>query len=270
MLLRLSLWALKGLLVLGVFHYGLPPLVDAATRSSWVKLPVMLALGLGAGAFMAWLGFIPFPTLFIIWLGLNARSLAIIFKPTFAADAKMTIRRPVFTVSSYAYIVVACASAMFLQAESVSGGVSTPLWRDLLDVPAGASVAHQVMPAAMPLSLVVAFIVLGGLVNTHLRHASGFRGSSRDVQLGLTVSAVAGSAVGFGLLVYYGVQTAWYWPVVMFGVSAVVGGSLFGLLDGLAGRVAGADSGELLMSLVAFGWPAAAVWVYFIIRSLHR
>jgi hypothetical protein len=117
MLLRLAVWALKGLLILGVFHYALPSVVDAATRNSWVKLPVMLVLGLGAGAFMAWLGFIPFPTLFIIWLGLNSRWLAIIFKPKFGAYAKMTIRRPVFAVSSYAYIIVACASAMFLQAE---------------------------------------------------------------------------------------------------------------------------------------------------------
>jgi hypothetical protein len=126
------------------------------------------------------------------------------------------------------------------------------------------------MPAPMPLALIIAFAVLIGLVNTHQRHAATFGGRARDVQRALAVSAVAGTAVGLGLLVYYGAVTAWYWPVVLFAVGGVVGGSLFGLLDGLAGRVADADGGQPVMSLVAFGWPAAAVWVYFIIRSLPR
>jgi len=126
------------------------------------------------------------------------------------------------------------------------------------------------MPGAMPLSLVVAFAALVGLVNTHQRHAASFGGSSREVLRALNVSVAVGCAVGLGLLVYYGVQTAWYWPVVLFVGGGMVGGSLFGVLDGLAGRVAGADGGQLVMSLVGFGWPAAAMWVYFIIRSLPR
>jgi hypothetical protein len=135
MLLGLAVWALKSLLILGVFHYALPPIVDAATRSSWVKLPVMLALGLGAGAFMAWLGYVPYVLLFI-WLGLTRRALAVIFAPEFGGD-RIVIRRPVFAVSSYAYVVVACASAWFLQVELVGAdpsGAAVPLWRHLLGV----------------------------------------------------------------------------------------------------------------------------------------
>ncbi len=47
------------------------------------------------------------------------------------------IRRPVFAVSSYAYVVVACASAWFLQVELVGAdpsGAAVPLWRHLLGV----------------------------------------------------------------------------------------------------------------------------------------
>src|SRR5260370_41104164 len=151
------------------------------------------------------------------------------------------------------------------------GSVGTPCCsRRGTDTSVCRSERGGLMPAPMPLSLVVAFAVLIGLVNTHQRHAATFGGSSREVLRVLNVSLGAGCAVGLGLLAYYGVQTAWYWPVVLFVVGGVVGGSLFGLLDGLAGRVAGADSGELVMSLVAFSWPAAAVWVYFLIRSLPR
>jgi len=132
MLLRLIVWALKSLLILGVFHYALPPIVDAFTRNSWVKLPIMLALGLCAGVFMAWLGYVPY-LLFFIWLGLTRRALAIIFSPEFGGD-RIIIRRPVFAVSAYAYIVIACATAWFLQIELVGepSGASVLLWRHLL------------------------------------------------------------------------------------------------------------------------------------------
>ena len=140
MLLSLSVWLLKSVLILGIFHYGLPPIVDTVTRNSWLKLPVMLFLGLCAGVFMAWLGYVPY-LLVLVWLGLNRRTLAVMFGPKFQAEAQMTIgrtiRRPVFAVSSYAYIVIACASAWFLQAELVGAdpsGTGIPLWRYLLGV----------------------------------------------------------------------------------------------------------------------------------------
>ncbi len=57
---------------------------------------------------------------------------------------------------------------------------------------------------------------------------------------------------------------------LLLGAGLIAGASLLGVLAGAACRVAGADGGKLVMSLVAFGWPAAAVWVFFIIRGLHR
>jgi hypothetical protein len=45
-------------------------------------------------------------------------------------------------------------------------------------------------------------------------------------------------------------------------VGSLVGGLLFGFLDG--------KIGQLGMSMFAFiGWPASAVWAFLIIRGLH-
>lgn len=114
----------------------------------------------------------------------------------------------------------------------------------------------------MPLALVVAWVVFFGFVNTHQRHAMHFRGASQAYLLGLQVSVFLGSFVGLGLLGYYFMQVAWYWPILLFSVGSLVGGILFGVLD--------AKIGLLVMSVIAFvGWPASAISVFFIIHSIH-
>lgn len=118
------------------------------------------------------------------------------------------------------------------------------------------------MPTSMPLVLVLAWVLLFGCVNTHQRHASRFRGASQSFLMALQASVLLGTLVGFGLLIYYFTQVAWYWPLVLFMAGSLVGGLLFGLLD--------VSVGALVMSFLAFvGWPAAAVWAYFIINELH-
>lgn len=118
------------------------------------------------------------------------------------------------------------------------------------------------MGNSMPLSLVVAWIFLFGFVNTHQRHAMHFRGASQGYLLALQASMLLGSLVGLGLLGYYFMQVAWYWPIVLFAVGSLVGGLLFGVLD--------VKIGQLAMSMIAFvGWPASAVWGFSIIHGLH-
>jgi len=117
------------------------------------------------------------------------------------------------------------------------------------------------MAESMPLSLIIAWIVFFGFLNTHQRHATRFRGESQGYLLALQVSTLLGSLVGLALLVYYFMQVAWYWPIILFVIASLIAGFGFGLLD--------AKIGQLGMSLMAFiGWPVAAIWVYFIIRNL--
>ena len=118
------------------------------------------------------------------------------------------------------------------------------------------------MPTSIPLVLIIAWVVFFGFVNTHQRHAMHFRGESQGYLLALQASVLLGSVAGLGLLVYYFMQVAWYWPIVLFAVGSLVGGLLFGLLD--------VKLGQLGLSMLAFiGWPASAVWAFFIIRGLH-
>jgi len=118
------------------------------------------------------------------------------------------------------------------------------------------------MGNSLPLSLIAAWVIFFGFVNTHQRHAMNFRGASQGYLLALQASVLLGSLVGLGLLVYYFMQVAWYWPIVLFAAGSLAGGLLFGLLD--------AKIGQLSMSMLAFvGWPASAAWAYLIIHDIH-
>jgi hypothetical protein len=108
------IWIEKSLLILAIFHFVVPPGVNAVTRNSWAKLPAMLFCAVGAGAFMAWLHYVPF-LLFFVWLSLTYRMLQAMKERKFENEAGMRMNRPVFYVSSYSYVVVACLLAWFLQ-----------------------------------------------------------------------------------------------------------------------------------------------------------
>ena len=118
------------------------------------------------------------------------------------------------------------------------------------------------MGSSMPIQLIISWILFFGFLNTHQRHARNFQGASQGYLLALYCSVTLGSLAGLGLLVYYFIQAAWYWPVVLFLVGSLVGGILFGILD--------AKIGLLGISLASFiGWPASAIWAFLIIRDLH-
>lgn len=116
------------------------------------------------------------------------------------------------------------------------------------------------MSASLPWHLLIAWILFIGFVNSHQRHAEHFKGSSSVFLLQLNVSALAGTLAGIGILVYYFVQVAWYWPIILLAAGMILAGLLFGLLDRLIG--------SLTVSITAFTWPAVAIWIVYIIRTL--
>ena len=66
------------------------------------------------------------------------------------------------------------------------------------------------MGNSLPISLIAAWVIFFGFVNTHQRHAMNFRGASQGYHHALQASVLLGSLVGLGLLVYYFMQVAWY------------------------------------------------------------
>lgn len=127
------LWIGKGLLILGIFHFVVPSIVNAYTRNSWVKLPIMLFLAIVAGAFMSWLRYVPYLLLFI-WLSLTYYTLQVMMERKFESEAGMRVNKPVFYVSSYSYVLLSCLLGWFFQAEVIvddPSGLGTPLWKHL-------------------------------------------------------------------------------------------------------------------------------------------
>jgi hypothetical protein len=117
------------------------------------------------------------------------------------------------------------------------------------------------MPASLPFSLAVAWVLFSGFVDTHRRHAASIRAGVLFNHLrALLLSHLLGCIVGVGLLIYYFLHVAWYWPIILAALGSLIGGLLFGLIEVLGGR---------LLSLLAFvGWPSMAVWTFMIIRGL--
>ncbi|PWW47763.1 hypothetical protein [Melaminivora alkalimesophila] len=117
------------------------------------------------------------------------------------------------------------------------------------------------MPESLPLSLLVAWVLYFGFLNTHQRHSSRFQGASQAFNAALNLSVILGVLAGLALLVYYFIRVAWYWPFLLFVAGSVIAGLLFGVLDRKVSQPA--------LSLLGFlAWPAAAIWAFLIIRGL--
>ena len=113
-MLPLIFWVLKSILILGIFHFIVPTIVNAFTRNRWSKLPIMLILSIPAGLVMAWLRYVPY-ILFFLWLTLNTYTLQAMKETKFESEAGMKINKPLFYISSYSYIVLSCLLAWFFK-----------------------------------------------------------------------------------------------------------------------------------------------------------
>ena len=114
--------------------------------------------------------------------------------------------------------------------------------------------------SALPVTLIISFILMFGFVNTHQRHVKDFQGANLNHLFFLNISFIAGLITGIGLLIFYGFMTAWYWPVLLAAIAATGGSLFFGFLD--------AQTGQRGLSVVSFFWPLCALLCYLSITEL--
>lgn len=114
----------KYIITLLIFHFAIPPLIDGLTMNRWIKIPAVILLALLAAFFMYLIKLVPI-YLFFIWILLNQSYLKEIVRPGFA----FKINKPLYYISSYLYIILACGLAIFLQMENMHGDL---IWKEIL------------------------------------------------------------------------------------------------------------------------------------------
>ena len=134
---KILIWLGQSILILSIFWFVVPSLVNTYTRNSWIKLPVMFFFAVIAGIFMAWLRYVP-GILFFIWLTLTHRTIKVMQEDKFIKEADLKINKLLFYISGYFYVILACIVAYFFQADVVpvdnlmAEGI--PLWKHLLGI----------------------------------------------------------------------------------------------------------------------------------------
>lgn len=116
------------------------------------------------------------------------------------------------------------------------------------------------MTDPMPLSLIISWVTFFSFLFTHIEKSGDFR--QGEWHKAIQSSALLGILVGISLLGYYFTQVNWYWPIILIIVGYAV--VFFGQI------LLGDLFTSLYFIMLAFiGWPAAAIWTFFIIRGLH-
>ena len=114
----------------------------------------------------------------------------------------------------------------------------------------------------LPITLIIAFVLMFGFVNTHQRHVKNFQGANLQHLFALNISFISGMVVGLGLLIFYGYMVAWYWPILLLAIAMLGGSLLFGFLD--------THIGQRDLSAISFAWPLFALLCYWAITELTR
>ena len=105
-------------------------------------------------------------------------------------------------------------------------------------------------------AIIVAWTLFFGFLNTHQRHASGFKGESQGYLLALNISGILGVVAGLAFLVFAFLRGSWYDPLLLFAVGSFAGAMLFGIAEGVVG--------SLTMSMAAFlGWPLSLAACFY-------
>jgi len=112
----------------------------------------------------------------------------------------------------------------------------------------------------MSLLIFIYLTLLMGCVNTHQRHAKNFGGASSGYRTSLDISVLSGRVIGLLLLIYLGIITVWYVPIITFIGMSIATGIMFGLLDITAGL--------FILSISSFTWPIFAYLAFSEIATI--
>lgn len=146
---------------------------------------------------------------------------------------------------------------------NINNSKATKIILNLIFIMVAISVAGRILPGdALPSSLIIAWSLFFGALNTHQRQLTRSSDATLGYQLALKASFSFGGLVGLGLLVYYFIQVAWFWPFVLFMIGGLASALFFSTLDVTIGT-----TGTSLISFIC--WPASAVWVFLIVSRLH-
>ena len=254
MITTIILWILKSLVIIGIFQFFVPTLINAITENKCIKLPVMIIFALFAGIFMAWLNYIPY-LLFFLWLALNKYTLQAMTEEKFESDSGIKINKPLFYISSYSYVILSCISAWFFQTEIVTTGEPTGngilLWKHLLGfiLPnVGTKVGFFSWVS------IIFYCFFSTFVYYQQLHVRSFRGRSKNFLIVLSISAFTGMITGLGYLIYYGWTVVWWAPFVIFIISILFEFLIFPI-EQLVGVFA-------ISLLGFFGWPICAFFMF--------
>ena len=98
------------------------------------------------------------------------------------------------------------------------------------------------------------YCLFGMFVYYQQLHSKNFRGTSKVLEMVLTISSFLGMIVGFAFLLYYGYKVVWWAPVFIFVI-----GMFFQFIAVIIERILG----QFTISLVGFvAWPLFAYLMF--------
>jgi len=121
------------------------------------------------------------------------------------------------------------------------------------------------MPSLLPLQLVCAWALLFGFLLAHGYHEKRMRAflspAPNALFRAVEISNLLGLLSMAGILIYFFIQSTWYWTITLGLGGSVAGAFLAGLCFTLIGE-------ERLSKCAFVGLPLAALWAVSIIHNI--
>lgn len=113
----------------------------------------------------------------------------------------------------------------------------------------------------MSIWLIASTSMLFAFADAQYRHSENFRGRSQGWLIALTFSSLLGFAAVFGITIYYFFHAPWYWPILSF--------LLTGMLGPLVLKMFRTFIPEHVIATLGFvALPACAIWAISAITGI--
>lgn len=121
-----------------VLQLAIPPLIHSRMMNKWAMIPAMALAGLAAAALIVYLEFPPL-LLGIAMFGTTYHTLKVMTEKPFQVQHITNCgeppKMPLYRISSYLYVGIACIGGQLLQTQSVDqSGQITLLWKTMLGI----------------------------------------------------------------------------------------------------------------------------------------